>query len=456
MAAGRFVFAFASALCYAHGSPHKEQSVNLVIRRLVPAIAIAGLLVSGGCCPVTGARPTVTPTAIVMPTATSTPLPTPTPAPTPSPTVVVPKEVPDAFRSLYAELRQQLDGLEAELPATLPAAGTIVAADLNVANSNRGPDLLAQGGYLGILNYLSRLADLNARGVTISINYPLLLPETPRYREYINLYRVVAQQLRGRKVKLHIRVGSTPTDPGLSRWLPDYEGLALESMIRGRRQHVDTILREFSPDYLTIVDDPAVESQVTGVQLGVAEYTRLITSTLQGLDRRGVWIGACVSPATDPAYLESLLQDTSLDLIDLRLDSLAPGTSVRLAELASSVRRSGKRLIIGEAWLSKAVQGAGALSPLQLAARDTFGFWQPLDARFVTDLVRLARFQQCEWVSFAPSRYFFGYLDYVTTPKDLDDAQVLERAVTESGQAAALSRLTETGMAFGVAATRSQ
>jgi hypothetical protein len=51
--------------------------------------------------------------------------------------------------------------------------------------------------------------------------------------------------------------------------------------------------------------------------------------------------------------------------------------------------------------------------------RDVYSFWQPLDSRFLEVLAKLANYENYEFISPFWSTYFFGYINYDSSTKDL-------------------------------------
>jgi hypothetical protein len=60
---------------------------------------------------------------------------------------------------------------------------------------------------------------------------------------------------------------------------------------------------------------------------------------------------------------------------------------------------------------SRRLAGNVAAAPA-LFGRDVFSFWEPLDARFVTTIVKFSHAMKIDFTSFFWSRYFFGYVEY--------------------------------------------
>jgi hypothetical protein len=178
--------------------------------------------------------------------------------------------------------------------------------------------------------------------------------------------------------------------------------------------------------------------------------TDLVQVVLSGLDRRGVLVGAGTGTWDDPAYAQALAH-TSLDYLDLHIYPINGDQVVdRALRFAEAARRGGKRLVLGEAWLYKARDGAPVAAAAALFGRDVFSFWEPLDVEFVTVMGRLSHLLQIDATSFFWSRYFFGYVEYGEATRRLPPAALFRLA----NQVAAKNMLktppepTATGRAF--------
>ena len=100
---------------------------------------------------------------------------------------------------------------------------------------------------------LDSLETMGVRGITISLNYPILNPDFPRSPEYLDFYREVSAEIRGRGLVLIVE--NTTSFPGLttSGLNIDYSGLTLDRYKMEKRLTVQTIIAELQPHYLTVV-----------------------------------------------------------------------------------------------------------------------------------------------------------------------------------------------------------
>jgi len=345
---------------------------------------------------------------------------------TPAPTV------PREYAPRYAELAQSLDEFSRRLGVeTNHAPPILFAAELAPADSARGEDLLTDYALQATYAYLDALEALGARGVQISIRYPLLAFNAPRAREYVAFYQQLAREIRRRKMVLLINTSIAQTDPRIP---------SLEKYKQDKREHVTTIVREIQPDYLTIAHEPGNETKITGLAMTPTSYSEHLNFILGSTDRRNTQIGAGVGISDDTAYIQALAKIPGVDYYDIRFDAVTRASLERLESLIQLARANAKPVIVSQAWLAK--------NP----AHDAFAFWQPLDAQFLTLTARFARQNQIGFVSFTQPNYFFAYLDYdataTLTSPDLN--QLIDIAALQQLRA---NQSTATGRAFQKLAT---
>lgn len=360
--------------------------------------------------------------------------------------------IPQRFRAVYRELESRLDRFERSLPRT--GGGDVTfAAELLAANGNRGEGLLAPQAFAGTLLYLDRLQSLGVGGVTIQMPYPLLAPGFPRSEEYWRFYRKLADEIRRRELKLLAKTGPVFTQPEISPVRPDYSRLSWDDYLEGRSRIAERIEREIQPDYLTIANEPSTEAAVLGKEpLGEARYTRFVRETLSRLRRRRTLVGAGTGTWDHPAFVTTFARDTAVDYIDLHIYPLASRTTDflrRTAEMAHTARRHRKRVIVGEFWLYKAAARELGGAPIQTGvfARDTFGFWSPLDAHMLRGVAGLARANGIEYVSAFWSKYFFATLDHATHA-NLAPGELLRASDREAARAMLAQEVSPTGVAY--------
>ncbi len=118
---------------------------------------------------------------------------------------------------------------------------------------------------------------------------------------------------------------------------------------------VSRIIDEIHPDYLTIENEPGTQRFNTGLDISVENQTKIVREILDGLDRKGVRIGAGAGTLEKPSYFKSLAENTTIDYIDMHVYPVAGKIlTERIKEISMIARQNNKGLAIGEAWLYKA------------------------------------------------------------------------------------------------------
>lgn len=397
-------------------------------------------------------RATITPD-FSTPTAQNTFPPTETPEDESDYSVPVP--VPNEYRELYDSLEEILERFHLSIDASWEGGiGDVTfGAELAPANGNRGEGLLQAGSLYGVRLYLDRLEQLGMGGATVAISYPLLAPNFPRSEEYLQFYQNVADEVRQRGLKLLVKTGPVFPDSEFSNVQLDISHLSMADYFQERKEQILLIARDIRPDYLSFGAEPETEAMLTGFQITPDIYVAFIEDILSEIDRSsGVLLGAGTGTWENPAFLERISQDTALDFVDLHIYPIQGAVAYlqRVRDAASSIRAQSKIFIIGEAWLYKASpqEVMQSIAYQEVFTRDVYSFWAPLDTRFIEAVMKIANKEDFEYVSFFWSKYFFAYLDYEETSRDLPPTELVllsNQAAVENLQAGLLS---ETGKSF--------
>jgi len=357
------------------------------------------------------------------------------------------------YQPLYNEISAKLDTFDNSLNSVPNGIKNKITfgAELLPANGHQGEKLLTEDNYEGTLVYLDALQSLGIQGVKVSINYPLLAPDFPNSDRYLEYYKNLAQELRKRNMKILVAIGNLFSDPSFTDLQVSFSNLTFAEYRQTKRQIAERIINEIHPDFLTLANEPSTEAMTTGLKVTVPEFTETVRYVLSGLDRSGVLIGAGAGTWNSLDYVKSLARNTDIDYIDIHIyPANYLEQALTMADIASA---SNKRLIIGEAWTYKAYDSElGDLSHIatqsEMFSRDVYSFWEPLDSKFLEILVKITKYKGYEFISPFWSRYFFGYLDYETIPKNLTYKQLSQL----SNQKAVLNimnhRLTYTGITY--------
>ncbi|NIM93668.1 MAG: hypothetical protein GTO18_08145 [Anaerolineales bacterium] len=412
---------------------------------LLAVLVLAGLACGSGSVSTMPIPETPTPreTAVVTKAATE------------ESTVQSPAPVPGEYRELYNSLEGILERFHGSYEMSLERSGeeVIIGAELATSNGNRGEALLKPEGMYGVRLYLDRLQELGVGGVKVAISYPLLDDDFPRSEEYLEYYKGVAEEVRNRGMKLLVQTGPVFPDPEFSNVQVDFSNLTMTAYFQGRKEQVLIIIDEVRPDYVCLGAEPETEAMLTGFPITPEVYVNYIEDTLSEIDRLGdTLVGAGSGIWEKPEYLNRFAHDTTLDFINIHIYPIQGAVNYlqRVVDTAPMIRAQGKKLIIGESWLYKASPGEVVRGKAyqEIFLEDVYSFWVPLDIRFIEAVMKIGYQEGFEFVSFFWSKYFFAYLDYEDTPKDLHATELVYRSNQASANNIQSGLLSETGEAL--------
>ena len=366
--------------------------------------------------------------------AAGTPVTTPA---TPVPPAITqgPKPVPAELQPLYDQLSSNLDGFESALnrqPIT-PYRPLTLAAELSSANCNRGPALLEPDALDAVRLQLDALQSLGVQGATHCLHYPLLYPGFPDSDKYLAFYKAVAAEIRQRGMKHAIDLQVIFSGSSFANLTVDYSDLTLDSYADRKAQMAQTIVDQIAPDYLSIGGEPDTEARLTGLRElnDPAGHTAFLQKVLAKINRKTTKLGAGSGTWVSSQFVRSYAANTSIDFVDVHIYPIGPAIVTNTLAIADIARQFNKPIVVYEAWLYKTVGGESqdAIAGSETVyARDAYTFWQPLDQRFMRDVVALANLKQMEYVSLFWSMYFFGQLDYSPATAALPPEQVIGAA----------------------------
>jgi len=364
--------------------------------------------------------------------------------------------VPDEFRKMYETLEGALNDFNGRIGPAVKRDGKplIYGAGLPPADCNRGRELLKPDAFADVTEYLDELKELGVEGVTILIGYPVYTPFFPDYPGYVSFYRQVAQEVKKRDMKLCVEAHVAFVNTGHSDIRTGFTGLTFDRYKAEKRAMVSAIIRDLDPDYLDIGSEPDTEAAVTGLSelndpLKYAEYVRYI---LAGLYRGKARIAAGTGSWGSLAFATSLARFTSIDALAVHIYPVTDRSQENALAIADIARQNGKGLVVDEAWLAKSEHyvGRGSGAWTEALRRDNFGFWMPLDRKFLGILAKFARAGGVEYISPSRSGYFFAYVNYDEKNADLryrDIQSLQERAALASAME---GKVTPTGRHYWV------
>lgn len=377
----------------------------------------------------------------------------------PSTSASFPATPPPEYARLYASLSAGLDAWAAAIPRNAAAGSPIFGAHVLVANANRGEALLRPDTMRIAEGEIDRLAQLGVRGVTVTVSFPLLNADWPHSADYLSFYESVAKRVRDRglafTVEQHLIFSGTSFTPIDF----DYRTLPFDRFVALDREMSRSIIERLHPDYLTVLSEPDTFVRLTGYRQAFgpsgasAMVERVVGGLVKGTTRVGAGVGAWLPDAAD--YATAFAKSAALDYVDLHMCPI-DATTVRLAQqVVDAARAAGKRVVLDEAWLQKTGPGDPKQRTFDELAeqyrRDTFSFFAPLDARFLTLLADFARANGVLYVAPFWSAYFWAYFDYAPGTKDLSREQLDQMQNRALLEALRLGTSTASGTAYGAA-----
>jgi hypothetical protein len=363
-----------------------------------------------------------------------------------------PAEFQTVFDFLESRLSEKLRGLPAA--DDLPEAGPFIGAELSIANGNRGEVLQQPSALPAVRSYLDRLQAAGVTGVTIQIPDPLLTALDMDSLSYLEFFRLTVEEAHARKLRVLVETGPVFPDPQYSNVEVDWSQISREEYFEKRRLQLVVIAREVKPDYLSLGNEPESEQQITGLDFSAEEYRQFLARTVAEIGSPpDMLLGGGTATWEDPAFREAFLQTEGLQFYNIHIYPIVSPEADHLDILLQSAdlaKAAGRKVIVGEAWLYKATPSEleSDISYEEVYMRDVYSFWQPLDILFLRTMIRLARAQEFEYLSFFWSGYFFGYLDYDQVPAGLSPVELVQSLNRIQLQNLQDGLATSTGCAF--------
>lgn len=367
-------------------------------------------------------------------------------------------KIPAEFEELYNSLDGTLNTLHDEIDHKWDQTlfnGFLPMASVLPANSNAGPGLVKQGNFDFVKLFITRLKEMGCKGVQLDIQFPILDPEyfsfaksqglidpdSPDDNDYMEFYIAVVEEIRRQNLRISIECQVIFTQ---ETWSPlpveeyyqffDKDGQSGFITYKQRKlEQLKRIVRELAPDYLTICNEPETEIWLTGIQLlqKKENYFQMIKGFVSNIEENlasEIMIGSGYGIWSDEwRYWAEKFNELKIDFtnihiyaIDIFPDDPSDNTFERILEAAGMAHDTGKKISTGETWLYKRGED-DPLDPVLIYGRDYFDFWQPLDQKYLSLILKIAHYKQFEFVSPFWSQFFFSYLSYEEA-KDLSTA----------------------------------
>ena len=379
---------------------------------------------------------------------------------TPSPstgTSVSAAAVPAQYQALFSALQGQINTFAAGIPAQASGSGTVVASALETADGNvMHPGILQTNVLATTTTMIRDMKAMGETGVTVQVSFPLLLQSWPDSSEYQSFYEQVAQVIHQEGMTLTVE--ENPLFPNISSQSVSgfYAGLTLQSFAADYQQQAQTIIDDMQPTYLSFLNEPDTYTanlhnraiRLTDAATGV-QFVNLV---LSGLQRHGTQMCAGSGTWQDGSYDQALLDQTSIDCIDMHMYPVAQSDVTNMRSQVAEADAAHKPVVMSECWLYKQSTDGHVVDTATSAPNEqkdgTFSFWEPLDTAFLTAMVNYARDNHFVVISPFSTENFFAYQDW--TPALESDTPTQARAAFYRvvGPALAADRLSPVGTAF--------
>jgi hypothetical protein len=362
--------------------------------------------------------------------------------------------VPAKYAGLYQRYENGLNAIENYLDRPGPKAGGPITfgAELLPANANVGPGLFAPQNLDTAAKMLDRFKELGLTGVTVNIGYPVLTDDIPRAADYIAFYKKIAGLVRERGLRLCLKLHVAFAGTVFSRVPVDFSGMTIDKLTRGKRLMAERALREMGPDYLALVGEPDTEAKLSGLS-GLdnpATYASLVRAVLKDLPKGKTLVGAGQGTWSPAAFAEAYAK-TDVDFINIHIYPLGRRVLANIERICAAARRNNKKILLDECWLYKTDvgEGGGPAASANIYRRDNYGFWQPLDRRFLEAMAKLAVKEGVEYVSPFWSHLFFSYIDYDPGDEALPYTMIQQKVNRTAYQDVRDGIFSDTGKFYG-------
>jgi hypothetical protein len=366
--------------------------------------------------------------------------------------------LPKKYQSLYQDLDRQLAAFMRSLPPA-PAGRELRRAAPLALPCEAAVDLQRGRRWEAALQELDALRRVGTQVVVLEVCYPMLTPAFQDPRPLLEAFANLANQVRLREMALMVEHRVLPLTSASIQATRYYHGMKRTRFFSERLEEARSLVLALQPDYLTLIADPAAPA--AGLRLTASQWRTHIASVTSRLQSD---LGDLVPPLGagsgvwgERPFIEAFAAVPGLAYIDLRFYPLeVSGRKLldRVLEWPDRVRAidPSKRVVLSQAWLSKAHANEpfrGSPDPT-VVAREAFGFWAPLDAKFLRAMAQAARTREIELLGVSRPRHLFAYLDFFDPATFRLSARLLDELADQRAAAGMQQgRLTEPGRVFG-------
>jgi hypothetical protein len=330
--------------------------------------------------------------------------------------------VPDQFRSLYRELDDALRQGNQAYSFNKLAARPLGVPYLFVSPAVLRPVASDSSAWHDLLATIDAFRAMRMDGVSVMIAAPFLTVGDPK--ALIDVYRRIGTEVHARGMKLYVEhFVSPPFGPyAVTGFRDDPQGR--KDFLDMMEKEVSLIYRDIRPDYLSLVTEPETLRRWTHLSLSADEWATWVGTVAARLKATnaspGTLLGAGAGTGESEDFVLAFARQAPLDYVDFHFYALSLNGDDQLAKLSTLVHRAREirpniGITIGEAWLYKhgAAEPKGMMNT-EAFARDNFGFWAPLDERFLRVLWGIAQRERIAVVAPYFSQYFFSYYTFGT------------------------------------------
>ena len=365
------------------------------------------------------------------------------------PPLAVPSVPSDFCGSLYSELNGDLQTFDRQLqtpPTWTPVSlgPTLNAAALAWANGDTGPQISNPAYVQTVQAQLQAVKAMGVQAVSLPILFPILY--APFYgagaagqtamQPYLTFYESVAQAVRQAGLKLIVDdeiLFSNDIQAGWTNMNTFYSTLTWPAYVTARATMAATIAQYIQPDFLSVANEPDTEAVQTGqsnlnnpsdaAQMVLAEIVAVQALNLTTPPKLGAGFGtwlALTGTSSLQNYIDAYVT-LPLDYIDFHVIPVNTVNNDNFLQnaltVASAAAAAGKAVAVGQAWLGKAAAseqaGGYSLSNIDVQrSRQTFSFWQPLDAYYAQVMETLANYTEMAYLDFYQTFFYSAYQTY--------------------------------------------
>ncbi len=374
---------------------------------------------------------------------------------------------PAPFQTLYNSLATTVQSFASEVNVGWNQSPGPMAesAQLGSATDAVGPSNILNPLYYSniVIPELNELKALGVKAVVVIIDFPTLYPgfyssSPATYQGYVNFYVQLAAAIHARGMKMIVGNGAAWTKgmfavPNVASY---YANLSLNQYIAERTAQAVTIATVIHPDYMTVVCEPDTEASETGLsQLGtLSTSTSLLKSMVTAIHQAGV-TGLKIGGGTGswmPSW-QSWMQSfaaTGEDYYEIHVFPIAGTYLTQLPAMADYAASLGKPIASSQYWMSKeAPAEVNTITYDEVASRNPFNFWRPLDLAFIQNMVHFGYWKNALFMSPFWSEYFFATLPYSSVADNPTQSQIVSMAQTAANQAIQIAQYDPEGISYG-------